>query len=60
LRKLTHFLRCNSILPLIATSKGYYVSYDNAEIDKQIKSLQERAAAIIESANGLIYLKTKK
>lgn len=53
LRKLCNFIRSEGILPLIASSKGYYVSYDKNEIINQIKSLNERGEAIINSANGL-------
>ena len=53
LRKLTNFIRSAGILPIIATSNGYYVSYDKDEIRLQITSLEERAAAILNSANGL-------
>ena len=53
LRKISNFIRSEGIIPLIATSKGYYVSYDKNEIEAQIKSLNERAESIIHSANGL-------
>lgn len=53
LRKLCNFIRSNSLLPLCATSKGYFVSYDEEEIHNQIKSLRERADAIISCADGL-------
>jgi hypothetical protein len=53
LRKICNMIRSKGILPLIATSNGYYCSYDKQEIMEQIKSLQERADAIINSANGL-------
>lgn len=53
LRKLTNFIRSAGIMPVIATSNGYYVSYDKEEIALQIQSLEQRAAAILESANGL-------
>ena len=53
LRKLCNHIRSNSLLPLIATSNGYYCSYDREEIEAQIISLQERADAIYNSANGL-------
>lgn len=53
LRKLVNYIRANGLLPLIATSKGYYVSYDKAEIEAQIKSLRQRAASIISCADGL-------
>jgi len=52
MRKLCNLIRVAGV-PLIATSKGYYVSKDPTEIRKQIKSLEERAAAIIAAANGL-------
>lgn len=58
LRKLCNLIRSNSIIPLIATSKGYYVSYSKKEIQRQIISLVERAEAILSSAEGLeIFLK---
>lgn len=53
LRKLCNYIRSNGLLPLIATSKGYYCSYDKTEIEQQIQSLRERADAIYQSANGL-------
>lgn len=53
LRKLCNFIRTTAMLPLMATSNGYYVSYDQEEIRLQIKSLEERASAIQSSANGL-------
>lgn len=53
LRKIVNYVRSNGLLPIIATSKGYYVSYDKEEISKQIKSLHQRANSILSSANGL-------
>ena len=53
LRKLTNYIRSNGILPLIATSNGYYVSNDIAEINAQIESLMDRSMAIRNSAEGL-------
>jgi len=53
LRKMTNYLRVNGILPVIATSKGYYISYDKEMIESQIKSLLERASSIRKSAYGL-------
>ena len=53
LRKITNFIRSEGILPVIATSNGYYCSYDKKEIEDQIKSLYERAEAIMKSADGL-------
>ena len=54
LRKLVNHIRTNGIIPLIATSKGYYVSYDEEEIKNQIKSLKQRASSIENCANGLL------
>lgn len=53
LRKIINHIRCHGLLPVIGTSKGYYVSYDKDEIFKQIKSLNQRANSIINSAKGL-------
>jgi hypothetical protein len=53
LRKIVNFIRANGLLPLIATSSGYYVSTDKEEIEKQIKSLIQRSNAILNCANGL-------
>ena len=53
LRKCVNYIRSNSILPLIATSDGYYVSQDHEVIKSQIKSLRERASSISKCADGL-------
>jgi len=53
LRKMTNYIRSNGLLPLIATSNGYHVSNDVEEIQNQIDSLQQRANAILRSAEGL-------
>jgi len=53
LRKIVNFIRTNGLLPLIATSSGYYVSTDKEEIEKQIKSLIQRSNSILNCANGL-------
>jgi hypothetical protein len=53
LRKCVNFIRTNSILPLIATSKGYYCSWDLEEITAQIKSLSERSNSILNCAKGM-------
>lgn len=46
-RKIINHIRVNNLVPgLVATSKGYYVSRDPAEVIKYIQSLQEREAAI--------------
>lgn len=54
LRKIVNYIRINSILPLIATSKGYYVSNDKQEILTQCKSLEQRANAILAAREGLL------
>ena len=53
LRKCVNYIRSNGLLPLIATSNGYYVSYDKDEIKTQIKSLHQRASSIHKCAKGL-------
>lgn len=53
LRKCCNYIRTNGLIPLIATSDGYYVSYEKEEIEKQIRSLYERAASIQKCADGL-------
>jgi hypothetical protein len=53
LRKCCNYIRSNAMLPLVATSNGYYVSSDKEEIKKQIKSLIERANSIMNCAKGL-------
>ncbi len=53
LRKICNYIRSNGLLPLIATSNGYFVSYDKKEIESQIDSLKDRAYAILNSAKGL-------
>ena len=53
LRKCVNYIRSNSILPVIATSCGYYCSYDEKELSDQIKSLTERANSIMDCVFGL-------
>lgn len=61
-RKICNFIRSNGILPIIATSKGYYVSRNKIQIQNQIQSLLERSDAIAVAAYGLqsFITKTKK
>ena len=54
LRKLIHVIRANGTLPVIATSKGYYVSYDVDDVCLQIRSLIERSNSISECASGMM------
>lgn len=60
LRKCCNHIRKNSIIPLIATSKGYYVSNDPQEISDQIQSLMQRANSIQECAQGMAKFLEKK
>lgn len=53
LRKMVNYIRSNSILPLIATSKGYFTDSCKLTIEDQIKSLEERARSIQSCADGL-------
>lgn len=53
LRKLVNHIRSSGKQPIIATSNGYYVSYDKDEIRQQIESLQQRARSINVCAEGL-------
>lgn len=53
LRKLVNYIRSNSLLPLIATSHGYFTTDCKLTIQEQIKSLMERANSIERCANGL-------
>lgn len=52
-RKLCNFIRVTGLLHLIATSEGYYVSYDQIDLKKQIISLEQRARSILNASNGL-------
>jgi len=53
LRKMVNYIRSNSLLPLIATSKGYFTDSCKLTIKEQIKSLEERARSIQNCAEGL-------
>lgn len=53
LRKIANHIRTNGLLPLIATSKGYFVSRDAEVIKSQIRSLEQRANSIQRCADGL-------
>jgi len=53
LRKLVNYIRSNSLLPLIATSQGYFTTDCKQTIQEQIKSLMERANSIDRCAQGL-------
>ena len=53
LRKMINVLRYHSVTPVISTQRGYYVSYDQNEINKCVCSLLQRANAIRSAAKGL-------
>jgi len=53
LRKYFNYFRTNGILPLIATSKGCYISKSKEEIENQILSLEQRAKQILKAAEGM-------
>jgi hypothetical protein len=53
LRKIVNYIRTMGMIPLIATSKGYYVSFEMPDIQDQISSLKERANSINRCADGL-------
>jgi len=54
LRKIINYIRCKGILPVIATSRGYYTAQTVEEIRSQIASLRDRAAGINAAADGLL------
>lgn len=53
LRKMVNYFRSNSVLPLLATSQGYYVTNNKVLIKQQIESLCQRAGSIANCASGL-------
>mgnify|MGYP003403515197 CR=1 FL=1 len=57
LRKIINFIRSRSMLPVIATSKGYFCSVDPNELNKQYQSLMERIKAMQSAADGILKIK---
>lgn len=53
LRKIINYIRINALLPIGATSNGYFCITDYLELEGQIKSLKERADAIYAAADGI-------
>jgi hypothetical protein len=53
LRKMVNYIRTNGLMPLIATSQGYFTTDCKVTIQEQITSLQERANSIERCAQGL-------
>lgn len=57
IRKVISHIRVKKLLKnIIATSKGYHVSYDNKEIERYVKSLTERINAITAIKNSFAVL----
>lgn len=57
-RKIINHIRIHGLVRnLIATSKGYYIETDPVKIQRYIKSLHQRAAAILAVANSFNNLK---
>ena len=54
LRKIVSHVRANGIMPILATSKGYFVSYDPDDVCSQVQSLAERSQRIDRCAEGLL------
>lgn len=59
-RKMSNHIRRNSLLPLCATTVGYYLTDDPDEIAREIQSLRDRANAINAAADGLLQFITPK
>ncbi len=53
LRKFCHHIRSQGLLPLIANSSGYFVSYNPEIIKEQMESLRQRANSIKNCVHGL-------
>jgi hypothetical protein len=60
LRKFISHIRCHSLLPVIATGKGYFVCYETDELLKGYESLKQRGLKILEDAAGLKYFIPKE
>jgi len=60
LRKICNYIRSNGMIPLIATSNGYYVDYSREALESQIRSLTERSNSILRCADGLKKFLTTK
>ena len=53
LRKIVNYIRQNGMLPIIATSNGYFMADCEDDILDQIRSLQDRIDAITAARDGL-------
>ncbi len=52
-RKFVNYVRSHAVIPLLANSHGYFVSYEPDVIRAQMKSLRERAGGILAAREGL-------
>lgn len=58
LRKWVSYFRTNGLLPIIATSEGYFITAKSELIRDQQKSLRQRASRMNSAADGLeIFIK---
>lgn len=53
LRAIIHYLRTIRHIPVLATSRGYYLSFNLADIAIQVKSLDERIRSIQQVRDSL-------
>lgn len=60
LRKFISYIRCNSLLPVIATSKGYFVSHEPQDIMNLNNSLEQRALKLFADIKGMKYFLQNK
>lgn len=59
LQKLINYIRCNSLLPIISTSSGYYYSMDNKDIMETILNFESRIEAMKAAVEGMRYIITE-
>lgn len=53
IRKAINKIRREGLAPVLANSKGYYLSYERKEVIDEIDSLTRRARKILSAARGL-------
>jgi hypothetical protein len=55
IRKIINYIRMQGLVPnLIATSSGYYVASDRAELEDYIESLEQRISSITDVKNQMV------
>ena len=52
-RKMINHIRSSGTLPVIGTSKGYYISFDQDDIKKAIQGQEERIRQQQRAVNGM-------